>query len=73
METLSFQAPVELKGRLEQFAKEIDRSKAYVIRQALEEYLDDLEDYLEARNYKSEYDPGENISFEEIKRRHNLD
>lgn len=43
METLSFQAPEELKARLEHFAKEMDRSKAYLIRQALEEYLSERE------------------------------
>jgi predicted transcriptional regulator len=41
METLSFQAPSELKAKLEHFAKEMDRSKAYLIRQALEEYLNE--------------------------------
>ncbi|MDX2113803.1 MAG: ribbon-helix-helix protein, CopG family [Alphaproteobacteria bacterium] len=47
METLSFQAPEALKARLEYFAKEMDRSKAYLIRQALEEYLSEREAWRE--------------------------
>lgn len=73
METLSFQAPAALKKRLEHFAKEMDRSKAYLIRQALEEYLEDLEDYIEAKRYKKTYDPKENLSFDEVKRRLELE
>lgn len=72
METLSFQAPVEMKQRLESFAKQMDRSKAYLIRQALEEYLHDLEDYLEVARYKKTYDPKENISLADLKRLHKL-
>ena len=73
METLSFQAPAEMSERLELFAKKMDRSKAYLIRQALGEYLEELEDYLEAKRYKAKYNPKENVSFTEIKRRHKLD
>lgn len=73
MDTLSFQAPEDMHARLEAFAKELDRSKGYLIRQALEEYLDDLQDYLEAKRYKMTYNPKENVSFDEIKRRHDLD
>lgn len=53
METLSFQAPQALKERLEHFAKEMDRSKAYLIRQALEEYLSDREAWRELGAYLS--------------------
>lgn len=73
METLSFQAPEEMKARLEFFSKEFDRSKGYLIRQALETYFEEVDDYLEAKAYKSSYNPKENISFEEIKRKYNLD
>ena len=73
MQTLSFQAPEEMNERLELFAKELDRSKAYIIRQALEEYLEELQDYIEAKRYKAKYNPKENISFAELKKRHKLD
>lgn len=73
MQTLSFQAPEEMGERLELFAKELDRSKGYLIRQALAEYLEELQDYLEAKRYKKKYNSKDNVSFEEIKRRYNLD
>ena len=73
MQTLSFQAPEEMSDRLELLAKELDRSKGYLIRQALGEYLEELQDYIEAKRYKKRYNPKDNISFEEIKRRYDLD
>lgn len=73
MDTLSFQAPPEIHKRLAAFAKELDRSKGYLIRRALEEYLEELQDYVEAKNYKAGYDPKKNVSFEKIKRKHRLD
>ncbi len=73
MQTLSFQAPEEIKNRLDVYAKELERSKGYIIRKALEEYLDELEDYMEARAYKDSCNPKENIPFDKIKRKYNLD
>jgi len=72
METLSFQAPTEVKKQLEMFAKKLDRSKAYLIRQALEEYFEDLKDYLEAKRYKASYDSSENFTMDEIKRKYKI-
>jgi RHH-type rel operon transcriptional repressor/antitoxin RelB len=68
MITLSFQAPEEMKLRLEALASELDRSKAYLIREALTEYLEDLEDYLEARKVQAATKPEEYIPFAEVKR-----
>lgn len=73
MQTLSFQAPEEMSEKLEFFAKEFDRSKGYLIRQALEEYLEEVEDYLKAKSYKDKYNQEENISFDDMKRKYNLD
>lgn len=72
MQTLSFQAPAEMNQALEAFAKQMDRSKAYLIRQAIAEYLEDLADMAEAAKVKSSYNPLENISFAELKRLHGL-
>ena len=72
METLSFQAPEEMKAKLEFFANEFDRSKGYLIRQALEAYFEEVDDYLEAKAYKASYNPKENISFDELKNKYNL-
>jgi predicted DNA-binding protein len=72
METLSFQAPKAMKAELERVAKKLDRSKAYIIRQALTEYMEDLKDYVEVKSYKATYNPEKNVPWEEIKRRHKL-
>ncbi len=72
MDTLSFQAPNEVKQRLEEVAKAFDRPKSYIIRQALEAHLQDLEDYMVAKQYKEHYDPKENISLDAIKEKFGL-
>ena len=72
MQTLSFQAPDEIKQKLDFFADELDRSKGYIIRHALEEYLNDLDDYIKAKEYKATYNPAENTSLDEIKREFDL-
>lgn len=38
--------PKELDERLERFAQETHRTKSYYIRKALEQFLEDKEDYL---------------------------
>ena len=73
MQTLSFQAPEEIGKRLENAAAALERSKGYLIRKALEDYLEELEDYLEAKKYKASYNPKDNVSFEELKKKHKLD
>ncbi len=73
MHTLSFQAPEELYSHLNQCADRLDRSKGYLIRAALAEYLQDVEDVLEARNIQASYGKDELISFDEIKRQNKLD
>ena len=72
MQTLSFQAPEAMNERLELFAKELDRSKAYLIRQAIEDYLEELQDYLEAKQYKAKHNPKDNISFAALKKKYKL-
>jgi predicted DNA-binding protein len=73
METLSFQASGQMKARLEFFANEFDRSKGYLIRQALEAYFEEVDDYLEAKAYKAIYNPKENIKLDDIKRKYKFD
>lgn len=46
MATISIKVPDSLNLRLESLSKEIDRNKSYLIRQAVEEYLEEKEDYL---------------------------
>ncbi len=42
---ITVRLPKELEEKLEQLAKKEERSKSYIIRKALEEYLEDYEDY----------------------------
>lgn len=72
METLSFQAPTQMKKQLEKLAQQLDRSKGYLIRQALEEYLADVHDYLEAKEYKASPRRGKNLSLAQMKRKYSL-
>ena len=69
MQTISFQAPEEMNKKLEHFAHEMDRSKAWLIRDALSEYLEDLADYIEARKVQLASKPEDYIPFEEVQRR----
>jgi RHH-type rel operon transcriptional repressor/antitoxin RelB len=43
---IAVRLPKELDERLERVAHETHRSKSYYVRQALEQYLEDKEDYL---------------------------
>jgi RHH-type rel operon transcriptional repressor/antitoxin RelB len=45
---LSIRLPQKLEERLEMIAKKEERPKSFIIRKALERYLEDLEDYSEA-------------------------
>ncbi len=72
MNTLSFQAPEKMAKQLEKFAREMDRSKGYLLRQALAEYLEDLQDYMAAKRAQASYDPSETYSLEEMKQRYKL-
>lgn len=68
MQTISFQLPEEMNKALEKYARELDRSKSYLVRAALEEYLEDVQDYITARRAKAK-SKGESIPLDEVMRR----
>ncbi|MDX2073473.1 MAG: ribbon-helix-helix domain-containing protein [Alphaproteobacteria bacterium] len=72
METLSFQAPAAMKKKLERFAGQLDRSKGYLIREALADYLEDLEDYVAVMRDRKSHDPKRNLSLAAVKRKYKL-
>lgn len=72
MSSLSFNAPEEVKNKLDFFARKLKRSKAFIMREALQEYLEDLQDYTEAVRYEKKRDPRENLSLAAIKRKYKL-
>lgn len=45
-EATSVRLPDETSKRLNELAKALDRPKTYIIKRALQEYLDEYEDYL---------------------------
>ena len=61
----------ELESKLNTIAKLTNRSKSFFIKEALREYLEDIEDILEAKERLS--DPKrETISLEELKKELNV-
>jgi RHH-type transcriptional regulator, rel operon repressor / antitoxin RelB len=46
MSTISCRFPDEIDHRLAKLSEEIDRSKSYIIKQAVEEFLAEKEEYL---------------------------
>jgi len=55
MTALSVRVPDELVFNLEKVCKATDRSKGYIVRKALESYLEDLQDHLIAEQAYKDY------------------
>lgn len=64
---LAVRLPESLEKRLDQLSKETHRSKSYYVKQALEEFLQDREDYLIALARYEKVEQGERTySLDEI-------
>ena len=63
---LSVRIPGPLENRLSNLAQETNRSKSYYVQRALEEFLEDQEDYLIALSRLEEKGP--NISLADAKK-----
>lgn len=70
---LSIRLPEELEARLEKLARTTGRTKTYYIREAVEEYIADLEDHYLAQKRMQDYDPQENTSLDSLIKRHGVD
>jgi len=55
MSALSVRIPDELTTNLEKACEATDRSKGYIVRKALEKYLEDLQDHLIAEAAYKKY------------------
>ena len=55
MSALSVRIPDELTANLEKACEATERSKAYIVRKALEKYLDELQDHLIAEAAYASY------------------
>ena len=64
---LTLRLPADLEKRLEELAKKTGRSKSYYARLAIEEFLQDQEDYLLALSRLEKDLPG--IPIDEVERR----
>ncbi len=64
---LSVRLPVEMQARIEKLAKATRRPKSFFVREALSNYLDDMEDYYEALKRQDAPDR-RLITLEEIER-----
>ncbi len=64
---LALRLPTDLEKRLDELARKTGRSKSYYARLAIEEFLQDQEDYLLAINRLEKNLPG--IPIDEVERR----
>jgi RHH-type rel operon transcriptional repressor/antitoxin RelB len=72
---LAVRLPEEIEARLAKLAKATGRSKSYYVREALGEYLDDLEDIYLAEKELEEVRAGRStpVPLEEVRKRYGMD
>jgi RHH-type transcriptional regulator, rel operon repressor / antitoxin RelB len=72
---LALRLPQDLEARLEALARKTGRTKSFYAREALVEYIDDLEDlYLAQKRYASvEKGRSSTLTLDEVERRIGLD
>jgi len=72
---LAIRLPIEIEDRLEALAKATGRTKTYYARQAILEYIDDLEDVYLAEKRLEEIRKGskKTISLEDVMKRHGME
>ena len=63
---IAVRLPEELERRLDELAAQTGRSRSYYVRRAIEEFLEDREDYLLAAERLA--NPGRRLSQEEVER-----
>lgn len=72
---MTIRLPEKMDKRLSQLAKETHRTKSYYVKQAIEEFLEEREDYLLALAAMERYERGEEkaIPFEEILKKYGIE
>ena len=70
---LAIRLPDDIEERLEKLAKKTGRTKSYYVRQAILEYIEDLEDYYLAEERLKSFDEYKTIPLEEITKRYGLE
>lgn len=67
MQTITIRVPDELEHRLDNLVRETGRTKTYYVRTALEQFIEDREDYLLAVAVLDRKEPS--ISLDELERK----
>jgi RHH-type rel operon transcriptional repressor/antitoxin RelB len=70
---LAIRLPDEIEKRLEELAKKTGRTKSYYVRQAILEYLEDMEDYYLVEERLKSFNEAKTIPLEEIMKRYGLE
>lgn len=65
---LAVRLDADLEQRLTAVAKRTGRSKSYYAREAIRDKIEELEDLAAAEEALRGYDPGQNISMEQMRR-----
>ena len=65
---LAIRLPEELERRLADLAKKTGRTKTFYARQAIAEYIEDLEDYYLAQQVMQDFRPADSVPLDEVKR-----
>jgi RHH-type transcriptional regulator, rel operon repressor / antitoxin RelB len=63
----------DLEARLTALATRTGRTKTFYARAAIQEYIDDMEDYAAAEEALRTYDPSKNVTLEALRRELGLD
>ena len=70
---LAIRLPAEVEKRLEKLAKKTGRTKSYYVRQAIIEYLEDLEDFYLAEERLKSFSEAKTIPIEDIMKRYGVE
>ena len=69
--SIAIRLPDALEQELTEVAKKMQRSKSFIVREAIEHYLDDIQDYY--RGIEVLKNPGRIYSLEEVRKELGLD
>ena len=70
---LAIRLPDQIEKRLDKLARKTGRSKTYYAREAIQEYLGDLEDYHLAEVRMKGFSHAKTIPLDDVMRRYGLD